>query len=95
MRSDQMKSGVERIAHRALFNALGLTEKEIRQPMVGIVNAQNDIIPGHLHLDDIVEAVKSGVMMAGGTPFVFPAIGVCDGIATVSYTHLDVYKRQL
>jgi dihydroxy-acid dehydratase len=76
-----MKSGVERIAHRALFNALGLTEKEIRQPMVGIVNAQNDIIPGHLHLDDIVEAVKSGVMMAGGTPFVFPAIGVCDGIA--------------
>ena len=81
MRSDQMKSGVERIAHRALFNALGLTEKEIRQPMVGIVNAQNDIIPGHLHLDDIVEAVKSGVMMAGGTPFVFPAIGVCDGIA--------------
>jgi len=81
MRSDQMKSGVERIAHRALFNALGLTEKEIRQPMVGIVNAQNDIIPGHLHLDDIVEAVKAGVMMAGGTPFVFPAIGVCDGIA--------------
>ncbi|HOT21850.1 MAG TPA: dihydroxy-acid dehydratase [Sedimentibacter sp.] len=81
MRSDQMKTGVERIAHRALFNALGLTEKEIRQPMVGIVNAQNDIIPGHLHLDDIVEAVKAGVMMAGGTPFVFPAIGVCDGIA--------------
>jgi dihydroxy-acid dehydratase len=81
MRSDQMKKGVERIAHRALFNALGLTEKEINQPMVGIVNAQNDIIPGHLHLDDIVEAVKAGVRMAGGTPFVFPAIGVCDGIA--------------
>ncbi|MGD9568566.1 MAG: dihydroxy-acid dehydratase [Sedimentibacter sp.] len=81
MRSDQMKTGVERIAHRSLFNALGLTDKEIRQPMVGIVNAQNDIIPGHLHLDDIVEAVKAGVMMAGGTPFVFPAIGVCDGIA--------------
>lgn len=81
MRSDQMKTGIERIAHRSLFNALGLTEKEIRQPMVGIVNAQNDIIPGHLHLDDVVEAVKAGVMMAGGTPFVFPAIGVCDGIA--------------
>jgi dihydroxy-acid dehydratase len=81
MRSDQMKKGVERIAHRSLFNALGLTEKEINQPMVGIVNAQNDIIPGHLHLDDIVEAVKAGVRMAGGTPFVFPAIGVCDGIA--------------
>ncbi|HBC30148.1 MAG TPA: dihydroxy-acid dehydratase [Clostridiales bacterium] len=81
MRSDQMKKGVERIAHRSLFNALGLTEKEIGQPMIGIVNAQNDIIPGHLHLDDVVEAVKAGVMMAGGTPFVFPAIGVCDGIA--------------
>lgn len=81
MRSDKMKKGVERIAHRSLFNALGLTEKEIGQPMVGIVNAQNDIIPGHLHLDDVVEAVKAGVMMAGGTPFVFPAIGVCDGIA--------------
>ena len=81
MRSDQMKKGVERIAHRSLFNALGLTEKEINQPMIGIVNAQNDIIPGHLHLDDIVEAVKAGVRMAGGTPFVFPAIGVCDGIA--------------
>jgi len=76
-----MKTGVERIAHRSLFNALGLTEKEIRQPMIGIVNAQNDIIPGHLHLDDIVEAVKAGVRMEGGTPFVFPAIGVCDGIA--------------
>ena len=81
MRSDQMKTGVERIAHRSLFNALGLTDKEIRQPMIGIVNAQNDIIPGHLHLDDIVEAVKAGVRMEGGTPFVFPAIGVCDGIA--------------
>jgi dihydroxy-acid dehydratase len=76
-----MKTGVERIAHRSLFNALGLTDKEIRQPMIGIVNAQNDIIPGHLHLDDIVEAVKAGVRMEGGTPFVFPAIGVCDGIA--------------
>lgn len=81
MRSDQMKTGVERIAHRSLFNALGLTDKELKQPMIGIVNAQNDIIPGHLHLDDIVEAVKAGVRMEGGTPFVFPAIGVCDGIA--------------
>lgn len=81
MRSDQMKTGVERIAHRSLFNALGLTEREIRQPMIGIVNAQNDIIPGHLHLDDIADAVKAGVRMAGGTPFQFPTIGVCDGIA--------------
>lgn len=81
MRSDQMKAGVTRIPHRALFKALGLTDKEIRQPMIGIVNAQNDIIPGHLHLDSIVEAVKAGVRMAGGTPFQFPAVGVCDGIA--------------
>lgn len=81
MRSDQMKTGAERIAHRSLFNALGLTEREIRQPMIGIVNSQNDIIPGHLHLDDIAEAVKAGVRMAGGTPFQFPTIGVCDGIA--------------
>lgn len=81
MRSDKMKVGVERIPHRSLFNALGLTEKEIRQPMIGIVNSQNDIIPGHLHLNDIMEAVKAGVRMAGGTPFQFSTIGVCDGIA--------------
>jgi len=81
MRSDQMKVGVTRIPHRSLFKALGLTDEEISRPMIGIVNAQNDIIPGHLHLNDIVEAVKAGVRMAGGTPFQFPAIGVCDGIA--------------
>ncbi|MHB1395023.1 MAG: dihydroxy-acid dehydratase [Clostridia bacterium] len=81
MRSDQMKAGITRIPHRSLFKALGLTNEEIRRPMIGIVNSQNDIIPGHLHLDDIVEAVKAGVRMAGGTPFQFPAIGVCDGIA--------------
>lgn len=76
-----MKSGVERIPHRALFKSLGLTDEEMRRPMIGIVNSQNDIIPGHLHLNDIVEAVKAGVRIAGGTPFQFPAIGVCDGIA--------------
>ena len=81
MRSDQMKTGITRIPHRSLFKALGLTDEEIRRPMIGIVNSQNDIIPGHLHLDDIAEAVKAGVRMAGGTPFQFPAIGVCDGIA--------------
>lgn len=81
MRSDKMKSGVERIPHRALFKSLGLTDEEMRRPMIGIVNSQNDIIPGHLHLNDIVEAVKAGVRIAGGTPFQFPAIGVCDGIA--------------
>jgi len=76
-----MKVGVTRIPHRSLFKALGLTDEEMRRPMIGIVNAQNDIIPGHLHLNDVVEAVKAGVRMAGGTPFQFPAIGVCDGIA--------------
>lgn len=81
MRSNQMKTGVARIPHRSLFKALGLTDEEIRRPMIGIVNAQNDIIPGHLHLNDVTEAVKAGVRMAGGTPFQFPTIGVCDGIA--------------
>jgi len=81
MRSNQMKAGVTRIPQRSLFKALGLTDEEIRRPMIGIVNAQNDIIPGHLHLNDIVEAVKAGVRIAGGTPFQFPSIGVCDGIA--------------
>lgn len=81
MRSDQMKKGITRIPHRSLFKSLGLTEEEIRRPMIGIVNAQSDIIPGHLHLNDIVEAVKAGIRIAGGTPFQFPAIGVCDGIA--------------
>jgi len=81
MRSDQMKAGIERIPHRALLKGLGLTDEEIRRPMIGIVNSQNDVIPGHLHLDDIMEAVKAGVRMAGGTPFQFPAIGVCDGLA--------------
>jgi dihydroxy-acid dehydratase len=76
-----MKSGVERIPHRSLFKALGLTDEEMSRPMIGIVNAQNDIIPGHLHLNDVVDAVKAGIRMAGGTPFQFPAIGVCDGIA--------------
>jgi len=76
-----MKAGIERIPHRALLKGLGLTDEEIRRPMIGIVNSQNDVIPGHLHLDDIMEAVKAGVRMAGGTPFQFPAIGVCDGLA--------------
>ena len=81
MRSDQMKTGITRIPHRSLFKAAGLTDEELRRPIVGIVNAQNDIIPGHVHLGTIVDAVKAGVRMAGGTPLAFPAIGVCDGIA--------------
>jgi dihydroxy-acid dehydratase len=76
-----MKSGLTRIPHRSLFKAAGLTEEELKRPIVGIVNSQNDIIPGHIHLDTIAEAVKHGVLAHGGTPLAFPAIGVCDGIA--------------
>lgn len=81
MRSDLMKKGVARIPHRALFYALGFTDEELNRPIIGVVNAHNEIIPGHMHLDDIAEAVKAGIRMAGGTPVEFPAIGVCDGIA--------------
>lgn len=81
MRSDLMKKGVERIPHRALFRALGLTQEELDRPIIGVVSAKNEIIPGHMHLDKIAEAVKAGIRMAGGTPIEFPAIGVCDGIA--------------
>ena len=81
MRSDAMKKGNTKIPHRSLFKALGLTDEEIKRPMIGIVCAQNEIIPGHMYLDRIATAVKDGVRIAGGTPFVFPAIGVCDGIA--------------
>ena len=80
-RSDLMKAGVERIPHRALFRALGLTDEELSRPIIGVVSAKNEIIPGHMHLGQIAEAVKAGIRMAGGTPVEFPAIGVCDGIA--------------
>ena len=81
MRSDRMKSGPQRLAHRSLLKSLGLTEDEIRRPMIGIVSAKSDIVPGHMHLENITNAVKAGVYSAGGTPFVFPSIGVCDGLA--------------
>ncbi|MDR1165183.1 MAG: dihydroxy-acid dehydratase [Deltaproteobacteria bacterium] len=81
MRSDLMKKGLTRVPHRGLFKAVGLTDEELAKPIVGIVNSQNDIIPGHVHLDSIAEAVKAGTLAHGGTPLVFPAIGVCDGIA--------------
>jgi len=80
MRSDRMKKGLERAPHRSLFKALGLTDEEIEQPMIGIANSANEVIPGHLHLHQISEAVKTGIRMAGGTPFEFFTIGVCDGI---------------
>ena len=81
MRSDAVKKGSQQAPHRSLFNALGFTKEEMERPMVGIVSSYNEIVPGHMNLDKIVDAVKQGVAMAGGTPVVFPAIAVCDGIA--------------
>ena len=80
-RSDQVTKGDQQAPHRSLFNALGFTEEEMNRPLIGIVSSYNEIVPGHMNLDKIVEAVKMGVAMAGGTPIVFPAIAVCDGIA--------------
>lgn len=81
MKSDAVKKGSQAAPHRSLLNALGMTPEEMKKPMVGIVSSYNEIVPGHMNLDKIVEAVKLGVAMAGGTPVVFPAIAVCDGIA--------------
>lgn len=80
MRSDRMKKGLERAPHRSLFKALGLTDEEIKRPMIGIANSANEVIPGHLHLHQLSEAVKAGIRMAGGTPLEFYTIGICDGI---------------
>ncbi|MDO4522316.1 MAG: dihydroxy-acid dehydratase [Eubacteriales bacterium] len=81
MRSDAVKKGMQQAPHRSLFNALGLTEEEMGKPLIGIVNSYNEIVPGHMNLDKITEAVKMGVALAGGVPREFPAIAVCDGIA--------------
>ncbi len=81
MKSDSVRVGTQQAPHRSLFNALGMTEEEMKKPLVGIVSSYNEIVPGHMNIDKIVEAVKLGVAMAGGTPVVFPAIAVCDGIA--------------
>lgn len=81
MRSDNVRCGMQQAPHRSLFHALGMTEEEMKKPLVGIVSSYNEIVPGHMNLDKIVEAVKLGVAMADGTPVVFPAIAVCDGIA--------------
>jgi dihydroxy-acid dehydratase len=80
MRSDSMKKGIERAPHRSLFKAVGLTDEEIERPMIGIANSANEVIPGHLHLHQLSDAVKAGVRMAGGTPLEFFTIGICDGI---------------
>ena len=81
MNSDQLKFGVDRAPNRSLLYALGLTEEEMKRPIIGVVSSYNEIVPGHMHLDKIAEAVKAGVRAAGGTPILFPAIAVCDGIA--------------
>src|SRR6056297_1121632 len=81
MRSDKMKKGMEKGPHRSLMYALGLSEEEIERPLIGVVNSANEIVPGHIHLDSIAEAVKSGIRMSGGTPLEFPVIGICDGLA--------------
>ena len=81
MKSDAVKKGAQQAPHRSLFNALGYTKEEMDRPLVGIVSSYNEIVPGHMNIDKIVNAVKLGVAMAGGTPVVFPAIAVCDGIA--------------
>lgn len=81
MKSDNVKKGIERAPHRSLFNASGYTKEELERPLIGVVNSYNEIVPGHINLDKISEAVKRGVLMAGGTPIEIPAIAVCDGIA--------------
>lgn len=81
MKSEIVKNGLEKAPHRSLFKAIGLTDEEMARPLIGIVNSHNDIVPGHINLDKIAEAVKAGVLMAGGTPFEFQTIAVCDGIA--------------
>ena len=81
MKSDAVKTGVTQAPHRSLFNALGFTQEEMKKPLIGIVSSYNEIVPGHMNIDKIVEAVRMGVAMAGGVPRVFPAIAVCDGIA--------------
>ncbi len=81
MKKEDVVNGVQNAPHRSLYHALGLTEEEMKRPMVGIVSSYNEIVPGHMNIDKIVDAVKLGVAMAGGTPIVFPAIAVCDGIA--------------
>ena len=81
MNSDNVKDGPERAPTRSLFYALGYTPEELDRPLIGVVSAHSEIVPGHMNLDKIADAVKAGVRMAGGTPILIPAIGVCDGIA--------------
>ena len=82
MRSDAVRTPVKCAPQRSLMHALGMTDEEMKKPLIGIVSSYNEIVPGHMNIDKIVEAVKIGVAMAGGNPIVFPAIAVCDGIAS-------------
>jgi dihydroxy-acid dehydratase len=96
MRSNCVKTGVERAPHRSLFKAMGFTDEEIRRPIIGVASAKSEIVPGHIYLDRIAEAVKAGIRIAGGTPVEFPAIGVCDGIAMGHVgMHYSLASREL
>ena len=96
MKSDQVKLGIEHAPHRSLFKAMGYTNEEIGKPLIGIVNSQNDIVPGHIHLDTIAKAARDGVLMSGGTPIEFPTIAVCDGIAMGHKgMHYSLVSREL
>ena len=88
-----VKKGMQQAPHRSLFNALGFTKEEMDKPLVGIVSSYNEIVPGHMNLDKIVNAVKLGVAEAGGVPVVFPAIAVCDGIGTYRHEIFSCNKR--
>ncbi len=96
MKSDSVKLGIEHAPHRSLFKAMGYTNEEIAKPLIGIVNSQNDIVPGHIHLDTIAKAARDGVLMSGGTPIEFPTIAVCDGIAMGHKgMHYSLVSREL
>lgn len=96
MRSNDVKKGIEHAPHRSLFKAMGYTNEEIGKPLIGIVNSQNDIVPGHIHLDTIAKAARDGVLMSGGTPIEFPTIAVCDGIAMGHKgMHYSLVSREL
>ena len=81
MRSDEVKQNAERAPHRSLFRAMGYTKEELDRPLIGVANPRSEIVPGHFHLNQLAEAVKAGIRLAGGTPIEFGTIGVCDGIA--------------
>ena len=90
VRSDNLSKGAARAPHRSLLKALGFVDEEMAKPIIGIANSFNEIIPGHMHLKNLVQAVKDGIREAGGIPMEFNTIGICDGLATVSYTHLTL-----